>query len=60
MENLKHIHMMNCEVVKLQKTDHLNLDIPEKTDKFNVDDFNNNFIVIDAVIKEIAEKFRGV
>ena len=51
--------MMILEVVLLRYSENLDLCIPEKTDKFNVDDFNGNFIIIDELIKEIAEKLGG-
>lgn len=52
--------MTILEVELLKYSENLELCIPEESDKFNVDDFNGNFIKIDALIKEIAEKLGGI
>ena len=38
------------------KTENYNLTKPAQTDYYNVDDFNNNFDIIDEVINKIAKE----
>lgn len=45
---------------KLKQTDNLALNLPEGADNYNVDDYNENFEVLDAKITELEEMMGGV
>jgi hypothetical protein len=40
----------------LAETTFLHLELPDETDRFDIDVFNDNFEKIDAALQEIAEK----
>jgi hypothetical protein len=44
----------------LKQTDNLALNLPEGADNYNVDDYNENFEVLDAKITELEEMMGGV
>ena len=44
----------------MKQTDNLALNLPEGADNYNVDDYNENFEILDAKIGELEEMMGGV